>query len=232
MKYIDNLDPRLKTIALMVRNGTRLADVGCDHGYLITALACDDVISGGVACDINRRPLDNAIAEVKKRGLEKLIECRLGSGLEPVAEEEVDDIAIAGMGGELIASIIENSGWKSFKDKHFILQPMSRAPHLRRWLLKNGFQIKQEKGCYSAGHYYTVMSVYFTGEIKNIGEYDPYVYIGELCRDNSEEAEKYLSRTISELEKQRKGASFGNAKREKALAQLIEKIAPIIERRK
>ena len=115
MKHIDNLDPRLKTIALMVRSETRIADVGCDHGYLITSLACDGIITGGVACDINKGPLDNAIAEVAKRGLNDKIDCRLGSGLEPVLETEVDDIAIAGMGGELIASIIENSGWKSFE---------------------------------------------------------------------------------------------------------------------
>lgn len=232
MKHIDNLDPRLKTIALMVRSETRLADVGCDHGYLITSLACDGVITGGVACDINKGPLDNAIAEVSKRGLNDKIDCRLGSGLEPVLETEVDDIAIAGMGGELIASIIENSGWKSFEGKHLILQPMSRAPYLRKWLLQNGFSIQKEKACSSAGHDYTVISAVFTGENKDTDEYDPYVYIGELCKDSSEEAGRYLKRTLSELEKQRKGASFGNAEREKALAQLIEKIAPIIERRK
>ena len=226
------ISERLLACAGFVKKGDRVADVGCDHGYLITSLACDGVITGGVACDINKGPLDNAIAEVSKRGLNDKIDCRLGSGLEPVLETEVDDIAIAGMGGELIASIIENSGWKSFEGKHLILQPMSRAPYLRKWLLQNGFSIQKEKACSSAGHDYTVISAAFTGENKDTDEYDPYVYIGELCKDGSEEAGRYLKRTLSGLEKQRKGASFGHAEREKALVQLIEKIAPIIERRK
>lgn len=220
----DSLDIRLKTIASMVRSGSRLADVGCDHGYLISALAVDGTIPGGIACDINKGPLDNAKAEIAKCCLEDKIDCRIGNGLEPVCCDEVDDIVIAGMGGELIAAIIEGSGWNSFEEKHFILQPMSRAPYLRRWLLSNGFSIRKERACSSNKHVYTVISAVYSGVIKQLEEYNIYCYIGELIHDKSSDALDYLHRTVAELEKQRKGASFNDAEKEEKLAQLIKEI--------
>jgi len=220
----DSLDIRLKTIAQMVRPGSRLADVGCDHGYLISALAADGIIPGGIACDINKGPLDNAKAEIAKSRLESVIDCRLGNGLEPVGCGEVDDIVIAGMGGELIAAIIERSGWQCFNGKHFILQPMSRAPYLRRWLKANGFSIRNERACSSNKHVYTVISAVYSGVKHQLEEYNIYCYMGELIHDKSEDAFEYLHRTVSELEKQRKGASFNDAEKAEKLAQLIKEI--------
>ena len=54
------LDPRLVRVAAMVRPGGRLADVGTDHGYLICRLAADGVITGGLALDVNEKPLARA----------------------------------------------------------------------------------------------------------------------------------------------------------------------------
>ena len=227
--FTDSLDIRLKTIAYMVRHGARLADVGCDHGYLISALARDGIITGGIACDINKGPLDNAKVEIARCRLEDKIECRLGNGLGPVKCEEVDDIVIAGMGGELIAAIIEGSGWNSFEGKHFILQPMSRAAYLRRWLKANGFCVREERACSSNKHVYTVISAVYSGEKVELAEYDLYCYLGELIKDKSEDADEYLRRTVSELEKQRKGASFNDPEREKKLAKLISEMNTVLE---
>ena len=227
--FTDSLDIRLKTIANMVRHGSRLADVGCDHGYLISSLALDGIIPGGIACDINKGPLDNAKSEIARCGLEDKIDCRLGNGLEPVGCDEAEDIAIAGMGGELIAAIIENSGWHSFEGKHLILQPMSRAPYLRRWLLANGFCIGEEKACSSNKHVYTVISALYSGVTKELDEYNIYCYIGELIHDKSSDAKDYLRRTVDELEKQCKGASYNDAEKEAKLAKLINEINTALE---
>ncbi|MBP1577113.1 MAG: SAM-dependent methyltransferase, partial [Oscillospiraceae bacterium] len=86
MSSVDSLDMRLKTIAEMVRKGVRIADIGCDHGYLICALTRDGMINGGIACDINEMPLENARWEIERQGLQDKIECRLGDGLSPVLE--------------------------------------------------------------------------------------------------------------------------------------------------
>ena len=80
------LDERLKTIASLVRQGSRVADIGCDHGYLICSLAESGHIPGGVACDLRTGPLSHAKNEVEKRNLSDRIECRLGDGRSLVSE--------------------------------------------------------------------------------------------------------------------------------------------------
>lgn len=229
MSSVESLDMRLKTIANMVRKGVRIADIGCDHGYLICALARDGAITGGIACDINKMPLENAHREIVRCGLEQKIECRLGDGLAPVSENEVDDIVIAGMGGELIASIIERCKWENLSEKQFILQPMSRAAVLRRWLCANGFSITAERACTQGRHVYTVMQVRYTGQKCAFGELDLYCHCGELACDNSPEGRLFLKRTLNALKKQENGIEAGDPERAQKLRSLINKLATVIE---
>lgn len=229
MSAVETLDPRLRSIASMVRSGARLADVGCDHGYLICALMRDGKIDGGVACDINPKPLAKACEEIKRQGLEEKIACRLGDGLFPLAPDEVDDIVIAGMGGEMIASILERCGWDSFANKQFLLQPMTKAPFLRHWLCTNGYCISAEKACVSGDHAYTVMRVTYTGWQCKVSEYDLYCYAGELSCDMSEEARAYLWRTVSSLKRQESGVEPTDPERALRLRCLINKLITVIE---
>ena len=50
------LDERLAAVAQIVRPGSRIADVGTDHGYLITRLLMDGKAVFGYACDIHPNP--------------------------------------------------------------------------------------------------------------------------------------------------------------------------------
>ena len=186
------LDGRLATIASLVRKGSRVADVGCDHGHLICSLVLTGIATGGVACDIKPNPLKKAKAEVERLGLQNEIVCRLGNGLKTVLEEEIDDIVIAGMGGEAIIGILSDICWKEQKEKRFILQPMTKTVELRRWLLENGYEIIREKASFAAERYYTVMKVGYTGRQRVLDEDDPYLYIGELRHAPSNEAKQYL----------------------------------------
>lgn len=229
MSAIETLDPRLRAIASMVRSGVRLADIGCDHGYLICALTRDGQITGGIACDINEKPLEKAREEIKRQGLEDKIACRLGDGLFPLAPDEVDDIVIAGMGGEMIASILERCGWDSFDNKRFLLQPMTKAPFLRHWLCTNGFCISAEKACVSGRHPYTVMRVTYTGWRCKLSEYDLYCYAGELPCDMSQEARTYLWRTVSSLRRRESGVEPTDPARAARLRGLINKLITVIE---
>lgn len=229
MSSVESLDMRLRTIASMVRGGVRLADIGCDHGYLICALMRDGAITGGIACDINEKPLAKAKNEIARRGLEGKIECRLGDGLAPVGSNEADDIVIAGMGGELIAAILGGCKWDNMSEKHFLLQPMSRAPFLRRWLCNNGFSITAERACVCDRHVYTVMEAHYTGRKCKIGEYDLYCYSGELTCDGSPEAKLYLKRALNALKKQQRGIEPSDPEKAEKLRLLINKLATVIE---
>ena len=138
------LDKRLSAVAALVRQGSRLADIGTDHAYLPVHLVQSGVCPSAIASDIGAGPLDAARRTVTENGLTSEIALRLGDGLATVKAGEVEDVAIAGMGGETIVAILEAAPWVQNEGIRLILQPMTRAEDLRRWLLTHGFTILGE----------------------------------------------------------------------------------------
>ncbi len=137
------LSPRLQAIARQVPQGARLADVGTDHGYLPVWLLMNGYIESAVAADLRAGPLDRARDTARQFQQTGRISFRLCDGLADVREDEVDTIAIAGMGGETIAAILHAAPWTR-QDKLLLLQPMTGAPKLRQWLQSNGYSILHE----------------------------------------------------------------------------------------
>ena len=90
-------------------------------------------------------PLQKAAFNIRRYNVGKQVDARLSDGLELIFPNEADDIVIAGMGGELIADIIEKAPWLKDVQKHLILQPMTSAPELRTYLTEHGFAVKQEQ---------------------------------------------------------------------------------------
>ena len=93
------LSPRLQTVADLVRPGARVADVGTDHAYLPAALLLEGRIPFAIAADLRQGPLERARATVREYGLTGKAAFRLCDGLRGIRPDEVDAIAIAGMGG-------------------------------------------------------------------------------------------------------------------------------------
>lgn len=139
------LTPRLRAVADMVSPGALFADIGTDHAYLPAWLLQHGVIDHAVAADINCGPLERARETAKKYSLEANIDFRLCDGLAGVCAEEVNVIAIAGMGGDTIAHILSRAPWTQTADVTLLLQPMTSQPELRRWLYENGFRIEEER---------------------------------------------------------------------------------------
>lgn len=156
-------DNRLAMCADFVRKGTRLADVGTDHAYLPVYLCKSGVCTSAIAADINPEPLRRGRMTIEEAGLSDIIEARLSDGLDQIGADEVDDIVIAGMGGELIARIMDKCTFSRCADKHFVLQPMTKSEELIEWLCRNGFEIGAQDCCEAAGKCYTVLSVQYTG---------------------------------------------------------------------
>ncbi|MEG1850212.1 MAG: class I SAM-dependent methyltransferase [Oscillospiraceae bacterium] len=229
MSAVSGMDGRLAAIASLVRPGARLADVGCDHGLLICALAADGQIVSGIACDVNPKPLAKAGAEIARQHLEKKLVCRLGDGLGSVSSDEVDDVVIAGMGGELIADILSRCPWKENMAKRFILQPMTRACHLRHWLCENGFAIETERACSAAGRVYTVMRTAYDGRRWALEPLDLYSYVGELQKNPSPEARELLRQSASALAKRAIGIGESAPKQAEAIYTLVQKLVTMAE---
>lgn len=125
------LDERLAAAAQLVRPGSRVADVGTDHGYLIARLLLDRKAVFGYACDIHPKPLEKAAETLKQYGLQDCSALFLGDGLQGLLAEQVDDVVIAGMGGDMILHILDTADWKN-SSQRFVLQPMTKVHELRQ----------------------------------------------------------------------------------------------------
>lgn len=157
------MDQRLTLIKEMARPCRCGADIGTDHGYLICSLVEEGIAQRGIAADINAMPLDKARQEVIRRGLEERIQLVLTDGLTGIDPEEVDEVFIAGMGGDLMAQILGPLARQPPVRQGLCLQPMSKEEHLRRFLFQEGFYVEEEKCCVAAGRPYSVMRVIYTG---------------------------------------------------------------------
>lgn len=213
---LNYLTPRLRTVAAAVRSGSVVADIGTDHGYLVCALVESGICPRGFACDIGELPLESAKREIKHRGLESLVTALLSDGLTALTPDDADDIVIAGMGGELILKIITGAAWTADKSKKFILQPMTKADHLRRGLYRLGFEIISEKAVEDGRFVYTVMSVRFCGKKREIDEL--FALTGRLLGSSEGDAESYCKIVADRLRSKAKGL----AKSHESSAELAE----------
>ena len=139
------ISKRLRAAADFVRAGARIADVGTDHAYLPIYLAKMGKIYGGVASDINEGPYLCAKKNIAAEGLSDIITAYHTAGLNGIDKFFPTDIMICGMGGELIASILDDAPWVKHEKIRLILQPMTHPEILRKFLLDEGFDIKDEK---------------------------------------------------------------------------------------
>ena len=125
-----HLDKRLQAVAALVPEGVSLADIGTDHAYLPVWLWEQGRITRAVAGDIAAGPCRAARNTVAMYGAAGAIEVRQGSGLEVLTPGEVECIAICGMGGSTIISILEASMEIAKDAQRLVLQPMAGAAGL------------------------------------------------------------------------------------------------------
>lgn len=223
MSTIFNLDNRLLACAAFVRKGSRLADIGTDHAYLPVWLAKNNVIKSAVAADVRPMPLQRGAENIEKYDCSDIVSTRLSDGLDEFSESDADDIVMAGMGAELIVDIISRAPWLKNPDKHLILQPMTRAHTLRKYLTENGFKILDEKPCAHGGKNYTVILSAYTGEVREYSS--AFYYIGKLS-ENDELAKAYMAQVLRKL----KYKSSGGKHDGKDTSELDEVIDEIIKR--
>ena len=160
------ISKRLETVASFVPQGAVLLDVGSDHAYLPIELVEKGHIERAIAGEVVEGPYQSAVKNVKEHDLVEKIQVRLANGLAAFEEsDQVSVITIAGMGGRLIASILEEGLDKLAHVERLILQPNNREDDLRNWLQDHGFQIISESILEEAGKFYEII-VAEAGEMK------------------------------------------------------------------
>lgn len=154
------ISKRLELVASFVPQGAILLDVGSDHAYLPIELVERGQIESAIAGEVVEGPYQSAVKNVEAHGLKEKIQVRLANGLAAFEEgDQVSVITIAGMGGRLIARILEEGLDKLANVERLILQPNNREDDLRIWLQENGFQIVAESILEEAGKFYEILVV-------------------------------------------------------------------------
>ncbi|WP_099221206.1 tRNA (adenine(22)-N(1))-methyltransferase [Listeria costaricensis] len=140
-----HLSKRLQKVVSYLPEGTRLADIGSDHAYLPCYAVLNGQASYAIAGEVVEGPFQSAKKQVEKLQLAEQIHVRKGDGLSVLtAEDQIDTIVIAGMGGSLIRSILEKDPSKLAGVKRLVLQPNLAAHKLRSWAETNQFALIAE----------------------------------------------------------------------------------------
>jgi len=151
------LDDRLQALADFVPKGSRVADIGTDHGYLALELVQSGKAEHVIASDKNTGPLEAAVRAVREAGLTKQVALREGDGLSVLKPGEVDTVCIAGMGGILMTEILDAQPEVVKSLDRLVLQPMNGAPELRRWLYRHYWHIVDETLAVDDGRIYEII---------------------------------------------------------------------------
>ena len=193
------LDSRLLAIADLVRKDKIFADIGTDHAYLPVYLVEKGIIKKVIAADLRVGPLENAREAVVSYGYSDQIELRLSDGLDNFIENEVEEIAVAGMGGLLIASFIERTKWLKNEAIHLILQPMTHVEELRKTIFDNGFVIDKEVVAKDGDKLYIILSVHFYEGQTAYTDLD--LIVGKLPYNDDVLSKEYLNKIYDKYNK-------------------------------
>jgi tRNA (adenine22-N1)-methyltransferase len=152
------ISDRLLVCAGLVSPGDRVADVGCDHGYLSIHLLTNGIASSCIASDVNEQPLQSAVRNAEKYGVRDKMEFYLSDGVRNIPRD-FDTLICAGMGADTMVSILSAAPWLRNKQYRLILQCQSKTPFLRRYLSEQGWRITEESVLRDGRFLYTVMEV-------------------------------------------------------------------------
>lgn len=196
-----------------------IMDVGTDHGYIAIELIKRNLADKVIASDINKDPLNKAKLNVSLEGLSNKIELRLGGGLTPVKDKEVNGVLIAGMGGNLIRDILENDIKKVKNMDYLVLQPAQNPEVLREYLYISDYEIIDEDVCFDEGKYYEVFKVKYKENNSTKLENIFYEVSPMLLNKKSDVFKDYL---YEKIDKYKKVKSFIKDNTEHALSRKKE----------
>ena len=152
------ISDRLLACAGFVSRGSRVADIGCDHGYLSIYLLTQGIARSCIASDVREGPLQSAQRNARKFGVANKIEFHLSDGVQNLPRD-FDCMVCAGMGADTMVHILESAPWLKDEKYTLILQCQSKTPMLRRYLSENGWRIYEEAVLRDGRFLYTIMEV-------------------------------------------------------------------------
>ena len=191
------ISDRLLACAGFVERGSRVADIGCDHGYLSIHLLLGGIASSCIASDVKEGPLQSAQLNARKFGVAGKIEFHLSDGVKSIPQD-FDCMVCAGMGGDTMIHILEDAPWLKDPRYTLILQCQSKTPMLRRYLSEKGWLISEEAVLRDGRFLYTVMKVLYrsTSETPTVGQF---YFSPALLKNPSKDVSAYYKWVIDGL---------------------------------
>ncbi|WLR56310.1 tRNA (adenine(22)-N(1))-methyltransferase TrmK [Mesobacillus subterraneus] len=153
----EKLSDRLEAVANYIPEGASLADIGSDHAYLPCNVVKKGTVTMAIAGEVAEGPFQSAIEQVREENLTEKISVRKGDGLEVIQPGEVDCITIAGMGGTLISTILEQGKSKLEGVSRLVLQPNVGSFAVRKWLVDSGWELVKEEILEEDGKIYEIL---------------------------------------------------------------------------
>ena len=161
------LSDRLLACCGFVHPGDRVADVGCDHGYLSIHLLQTGIASHVYASDVRQGPLSSAKRNAASYGVKDKIDFFLSDGVQSLPRD-FDTLICAGMGADTMVSILTAAPWLQGGAYRLILQCQSKTPLLRQYLSETGWAIFEEIVLRDGRFLYTVMEVIWNPSVPKL----------------------------------------------------------------
>ena len=188
------LSSRLLACCDFVNKGDRVADIGCDHGYLSIHLLQSGIARSVIASDVNEGPLQSAMRNARKFGVANKIEFCLSDGVRNIPRD-FDCMVCAGMGADTMIHILESAPWLKDGKYRLVLQCQSKRPELRQWLYAEGYRINRETLAKDGKFVYSIMEVvYEPGH--SISPAETYI-TKQLLEDRHSLLAEYYNRVVS-----------------------------------
>ncbi|KKI54460.1 MAG: tRNA (adenine(22)-N(1))-methyltransferase TrmK [Staphylococcus equorum] len=151
------LNQRLKKVSTYIQ-GDCLADIGSDHAYLPIFAIENNLTQKAIAGEVIKGPFEASKRNVIEQQLHSVIDVRLGDGLSVIQKsDDISSITICGMGGPLIAKILDEGSEKLTNQPRLILQSNIQSSAIRKQLVKMNYSIIAEDILEEKGHIYEII---------------------------------------------------------------------------
>ncbi len=150
------LSKRLQAAYDFIPQGAVVADVGADHAQLTLALLENGKIEWAQAIENKVGPFIRMKAAIERSPCASHVTCSQSDGLDDLSSN-VDCLAILGMGGALIAEILQKGEDKLDVIDTIVLDPHKDLVLVREKLVELGFFIADETMVLENKTYYTII---------------------------------------------------------------------------
>ena len=191
------LSDRLHCCASHISGGIRVADIGCDHGYLGIYLLKNGLASSVIAADVNEAPLQSARRNAEKFGVRDKMSFYLSDGAQNIPRD-FDALVCAGMGGDTMVHILQNAPWLQSEQYYLVLQCQSKTPLLRAYLSNQGWHIAEETIVQDGKFLYTVIMARWQPDVPPLTPGQCYISPA-MIRANTPALQEYYQRIVEGL---------------------------------